>query len=145
MKMYNVDMTCKVCGEFFHPNTWNQTFCSYECYREWNRDKSRARYEKLQEKLLKDELEKTEKLDPNYIKRMQFLKKLAEKQQEMPYIEIKKNKHFEASGCDGTEYGKKLIIHHKSYSPIEVVTLCTSCHALLHHCFLNGKKVRYGV
>ena len=145
MKMNNVDMQCKVCGEFFHPETWNQIFCSYECYRNWNKDKSRARYEKLQEKLLRDELERTKKTDPHYIKKMKFLRELSKIQQEMPYIEMKKKTHCEACGSDGNGSGHKLILHHSSYNPVKVVTLCQACHGLLHNCFLNRKRVRYGI
>lgn len=63
------------------------------------------------------------------------LRALAERQQDMsgflekkPYCEV----------CGKT---KNLVIHEITYSPLESITLCRSCHSTLHLRFLHFKRV----
>lgn len=72
-----------------------------------------------------------------------LLEKLAEEQQ-LLVIE-KKKKYCEVCGWSPKEekdyFKKKIVIHHISYIPIKTITLCTVCHAYLHHRLLSDKKV----
>src|SRR3972149_10369425 len=67
---------------------------------------------------------------------LDFLVRIAEKQQTFTYIRKAK---CEVPFCNTTI---NLVFHEISYSPLESVTLCAKHHSILHLSLLRGKKVK---
>jgi hypothetical protein len=59
------------------------------------------------------------------IEKTRRIQELKKRQQKMPKITIGKS-------CEVCGDTVKLQIHHISYSPIEVITVCNPCHSLIH-------------
>jgi len=70
------------------------------------------------------------------VETLQKLEQLAEKQQDLNGF-LQKEPNCEVCGANNL-----LILHHISYNPIQIITLCASCHSLLHNRFLKKKKVQ---
>ena len=107
------------CQKEFIPNKYarNQIFCSEECSnRVWN-NKCNSTQLKTPEQLEK-------------------LKAIAERQQDFSQILILKE------ACEVCGSKEHLLLHEVSYQPLETITLCSSCHGILHHRFLRNKKVK---
>jgi len=118
---------CKKCGrEFSFRIHDNKKYCSKYCS---NHDSNRNMYKR--EGIIKSMKCGFLRLD---IDRQQKLKDLASKQQSFPNYEMKKE-------CEVCGNKKSIIVHHISYSPIIIITICRSCHHYLHVALLEWKNV----
>jgi hypothetical protein len=70
------------------------------------------------------------------LEQIEKLRQLAKRQQD--FSKVQKLKEA-CEVCGSTEH---LLMHEVSYQPLETVTLCYSCHGILHHRFLKDKRVR---
>lgn len=125
---------CPACGITFNTRKTNKIYCSSRCYREMNRRRSKLEKQTGAEMRRQKALEEMKR----YTKEAwEFLNILSQKQQE---IILKKKTYCEA--CKITDDKINLLVHHVKYSPVEIVTLCTKCHGILHSSFLKNRKVR---
>jgi len=112
---------CINCGESFETNNPRKKTCSDKCSYLISLMKQTKFYnDGTTDELRLERLSKLEEL----AKKQQFLQK--------PPLD---NKCF---ACNRSSY--RLLLHHVSYYPQETVTLCSSCHAMLHSRLLDRKK-----
>lgn len=156
---------CDVCGKEFETNIQNKKRCSPECSnkawnsyvknRAYNLYHNNSEFKKTSNessrKWQKNNREKCNKYHNKYSKdhnlnkmiitdiESKFLQNLADKQQVFTYVRKTK---CEVPNCQNNSSNSELCFHEISYSPVESITLCAHHHALLHHRFLNGKKVK---
>lgn len=159
---------CNICLLEFFSSTPKAKYCSNKCRKEAQktriREYMRKRYnndelfKERQKKYVHDwskthpekKRETTKRWRKNHkgvkqsyskpisIQVIEKLKEIANRQQYLTYIIMKKE------GCEVCEKSKnetKLLLHHISYYPEEIITICPSCHGYLHHRLLknNGK------
>lgn len=153
---------CDMCGCEFTPKVFTQKRCSEKCqkegFRKYMRDYYRNKYHEDPEyrkkvyekgqKWKKENMKKTNTYMRKYLKNwrrekflaetdpkiIKFLKEIAKKQKSITLIRKTK--------CECCGDSENLVIHHISYSPVEIITLCSKCHSILHHCLLKRKKVK---
>lgn len=129
-----VTKICPLCGKKFETNRSNKKYCSYDCYREANLQRVRLEQRAAIERRRKQNEEELKMYSPEAWK---FLNEIAKRQQE---IIINKKNYCEA--CKRTDKDVSLVLHHVRYDPLEIVTLCTRCHAILHNGILRHKKCK---
>jgi hypothetical protein len=113
---------CVICKREFEEHDYRQLYCSEECRVEHY---AQIRQKKNFENMNQEQYEK--------------LKSLADRQQDAHDF-IKLKDYCEV--CGKTSLETRLVFHEVSYSPLEYVTLCYSCHSILHVRFLRFKRVK---
>jgi ribosomal protein S14 len=73
---------------------------------------------------------------PKTLEQIEKIKAIANRQQDA-------NEFFKINNkCEVCGSIENLVRHEISYSPLETITLCASCHGILHHRFLKNKQVK---
>lgn len=132
------DRLCRNCGKEFTPYEHTQYHCNKICAREYGVKRQRDYSKKLREKTKQAKI--LSFIETYGKEAWKFLNEISKQQQK---ITIKKKDYCEA--CKSSDEETRLVIHHISYSPIKIVTLCDRCHVTLHTSILKRKKCKYDI
>lgn len=127
------------CNKEFNPSnqfSHNQKYCSRRCSKRADYIKNGKLYPSYNHRL-HPQIGRIQKYQRQISLEIEAkLRALAERQQDANGFFII------ASKCEVCGSTENLLRHEISYSPLETVTLCASCHGILHHRFLKDKRVK---